>query len=98
VVSIVGQPIGAQLDLERGLFARGVQRRPSGVFETRRDLQQQGRLANSGLAANQDHRARNDAAAEHEIEFIEAGFPARGAFPLHVAEAGRHGHTAAFSE
>ena len=37
------------------------------------DLQQQRRLSNPGFSANKNHRAGYDAAAEHEIEFLDAG-------------------------
>jgi ABC-type uncharacterized transport system permease subunit len=36
-------------------------------------LQQQGRLADAGIAADQHHRARGQAAAEHAIELADAG-------------------------
>src|SRR5450432_4045502 len=40
------------------------------------NLQQQRRLADAGLAADQHHRARHDTAAEYEVELVDAGVPA----------------------
>ena len=36
-------------------------------------LQQQRRLADAGIAAEQDDAARNQPAAQHAVEFLEAG-------------------------
>jgi hypothetical protein len=41
------------------------------------DLEQQGRLADAGLAAQQDRGARDDAAAEHPVELADTGGPVR---------------------
>ena len=45
--------------------------------ERRGALQQQRRLADAGLAADQRHRARDEAAAQHAVELREAGRHAR---------------------
>ena len=47
-------------------------------------LQQQRGLADAGLAAEQHERAGNDAAAEHAIEFVDAGGQARVLFDLDI--------------
>ena len=72
VARVFAQTIGAQLDLERALLARRVERRVSGALQPRGHLQQQRRLADARLAADEDHRARDDPAAEHEVELVDA--------------------------
>ena len=67
------EPLAARLDLRLALLARGVEDGPDGAGEVRRGLQQQRRLADAGLAAEQDQRSGDDAAAEHAIELGEAG-------------------------
>ena len=39
----------------------------------RRDVEQQGGLADAGLAGEQDHRPGHEAAAEHAVELVDAG-------------------------
>ena len=52
--------------------------------KVRRRLKQQRGLADPGLAAEQHERAGNDAAAEHAIEFVDAGGEARVLFDLDI--------------
>ena len=54
-------------------FAGAVEHRPDRCREVRRRLQQQRRLADARLAADQDERSGDDAAAEHAIELVDAG-------------------------
>ncbi len=73
-VDVGGAPadaLGAHLDLRRRLLAADEQRRPAGgdVVE---HLQEQRGLADAGLAADQHERARDDAAAEHAVELVDA--------------------------
>ena len=65
--------LGAQPHLGGRLLGAGVEHPPAGPRALRRDLEQQGRLADAGLAAEQDRRARHDAAAEHAVELADAG-------------------------
>src|SRR5207248_9530417 len=46
------------------------------AVETHRGLHEQCGLADTGLAAHEDHGARHDSPAQNEIVFCEAGFPA----------------------
>ena len=48
---------------------------PNTVLKAYRDLEQKGRFTDSRLATDENHRARNYSAAEHEVEFVESGFP-----------------------
>jgi hypothetical protein len=54
-------------------LTRGVEHRPDLAREMRRCLEQQRRLADAGLAAEQDERTGHDAAAEDAIELADAG-------------------------
>ena len=67
------ESIAAALDLVLGLLARGVEHRTDLASEVRGRLQQQRRLADPRFAAEQHERPGNDAAAEHAIEFADAG-------------------------
>ena len=62
------QPLGPQAHLRGGFLAREVDRAPSRGGEGRRHLQQQRRLADAGLAADQQGGARHDAAARDPVE------------------------------
>src|SRR5262245_20191376 len=60
---------GPQPDLGGGLFARGVQDvRACRARDARRDLEEQGGLADPGLAADEDERPGHEAATEDAIE------------------------------
>ena len=88
---VLGQPVGAEPELVGRLLAAGVEHRPPRRLQPRRGLKQQRGLADAGLAADQDHRARHDAAAEDEVEFVDAGAPALERLGGDVAQAGRRG-------
>ncbi len=98
VAGVSAEPVGAQANLERGFFAGRVEHRPSGLLEARRDLEQQRRLADARFAPDENHRARDDPAAEHEVEFVEASLPAVRLRPLDVAQPRRDRDAAAFGE
>ena len=70
----LGEPetFGAQAHLGGRLLAGEVDGAPSGVGEGGGQLQQQRRLADAGLAADQQRRARHDAAAGDAIELGQA--------------------------
>ena len=67
------EPLAARLDLMLGFLARAVEHRPDGARKVRRGLQEERGLADARLAADQDERSRHDTAAEHAIEFADAG-------------------------
>jgi Ca-activated chloride channel family protein len=67
------EAIAAALDLVLGFFARGVEDRPDLPREMRGGLQQQCRLADARLTAEQNERAWHDPAAQHAIELVDAG-------------------------
>src|SRR5437899_222799 len=72
------ETIGTEAQLIRRLLAGDVERCNPLTLETRGTLHQQRGFADARLAADERHRTRNDPAAEDEIEFGEAGAPARG--------------------
>ena len=74
------EPLAARLDLVLGLLAGAVEHRADRARHVRRGLQQQRRLADARLAAEQHQRAGHDAAAEHAIELVDAGRQARVLF------------------
>jgi hypothetical protein len=77
------EAFAARFDLVLGLFARRVQHR-SAARHVRRCLEQERRLADAGLAAEQHERSRHDTPAEHAIEFVDAGREARVLLDLDV--------------
>ena len=62
----------AQRDLLAGFLAGHVKHVCAGLGHARQGLQQQGRLADAGVAADQYHAARHQPAAQHAIEFLDA--------------------------
>ena len=92
---LVHQPLGAEPDLIGRLLAAGVEHGAPAVSEPGRRLQQQGGLADAGLAADEDHRAGHDAAAKHEVEFGEPRAPALERVGGDVPEPGRRRSAAA---
>ena len=71
------QPLGAQPHLRRRLLAGEVDGAAAGLGEGRRQLQQQRRFADAGLPADQQCRARHDAAAGNAIELGKPRWQAR---------------------
>ena len=67
------EPLAARLDLVLGFLARAVEHGPDRARHVRGRLQQQRRLADAGLAAEEHERPGHDAAAEHAIELADAG-------------------------
>ena len=66
------EPLAAHLDLALGLLARDVEDGAARAAQQVRHLQQQRALADAGLAADEDHRAGHDAAAQHAVELADA--------------------------
>ena len=71
------QPLGAQPHLVDRLLARDVGAGGVLLGERRRDLQQQRRLADAGIAADQQRRADHQAAAADAVELDDAALVAR---------------------
>ncbi len=71
------QPLGAEAYLADRLFARHVDDAASGARHRGGDLDQDGRLADAGVAADEDRGAGHEAAADHPVELADAGEPAR---------------------
>ena len=65
------QPLRLVRDLGDGLLAARVEHPPPVVGERGRDLQQQRRLADAWLAAQQDEAAGDQAAAHDHVELGE---------------------------
>ena len=62
------EALGPQRDLPYRLLSGHVQGTGGGIGETGQYLEQQGRLADPGLAADEDHGSRHEPAAEHPVE------------------------------
>ena len=71
---------GAQAGLLDRFLAGDVEHAPAGARQAGGRLQQQRGLADAGIAADQDRRGRHQAAAEHAIQFGDAGRAARRRF------------------
>ena len=80
------EPGRAELHLRRRLLAGDEQRLPVGAHRAQRH-QQQRRLADAGLAADQHERRGNEPAAEHAVELRHAGRDPLGFLRLDVDEA-----------
>ena len=73
---VFGEAIGPEPDLVGRLLAAGVEHRAARRLQPRGRLEQQRGLADARLASDEDHRARHDPAAEHEVELVDPGAPA----------------------
>ena len=90
LAGVISKAVGPEPHLMWRLFARDVERGDAGALEPRRALQQQRGLPDPRLASDEHHRTRYDAAAQHEIEFIDPGAPAAQlATSLEGGKAGR---------
>ena len=67
--------LGAQPHLAGGLLAGDVEHRAALLGGAGRDVEQQRRLADARLAGQQDDGARDEPAAEHPVELLDAGRP-----------------------
>ena len=67
------EPFRAQPDLRDRLFTRNIDRALLRARQRRRHLDQQRRLADAGVAAEQQHRSAHEAAAGDAVEFGDAG-------------------------
>jgi hypothetical protein len=66
------EALGAHPDLGGGLLARDVDHAVAGPGEGGGGLQEQGGLADAGVAADEDRRGGHEAAAEHAVELADA--------------------------
>ena len=71
------EALGAQADLRHRLLARDIDDAVAGGGERGRGLHQERRLADAGIAADQDGGAAHEAAAGDPVEFGDAGGDAR---------------------
>ena len=76
IVAVDAEAARAQGDLLRRFLARHIERVHVGG-QGGEHLQQQGGLADSRVAADQHHRARDQPAAQHAVEFQQADRGAR---------------------
>ncbi len=81
----VGPP-GPQPHLGGGLLAGHVERRPARLGPATRHLEQQRRLADSGLAGQQHHRARHQPVAEHPVQLADPGQRPGGGIGRHLRD------------
>ncbi len=84
------QAFGAQPDLRHCLLAGDIDDRLAGSGERAGHLKQQGRLADAGIAADQQGRAAHEAAAGDPVELGDAGADARRIVDLTGKRGERH--------
>ena len=75
--SASAEPLGAEPDLGDRLLARDVDDRLAGLRERAGGLQEQRRLADARIAADEERRAAHEAAAGDPVELGDAGRDAR---------------------
>ena len=87
------QPFGAQPHLGRRLFAGNIDDALAAPRQRGAGLDQQGRFADARLAADQQHRARHEAAAGDAVKLGHAGQQARRAASIRRSglQAEKHG-------
>ena len=71
------QPQRPHLDLGAGFFTRNIQALQPFAGEGGGSLQQQRRFTDAGIAADQDRRSRNEAAAENPVQLVHPRSKAR---------------------
>ena len=71
------QAARAQRDLGTAFLARDIQRGQADAVQRVHGLQQQGGLADAGIATNQHHAAFDNAAAQHAVQLLDAAGRAR---------------------
>jgi hypothetical protein len=80
------EPFGAQAHLLRAFLARRVERGAAARRDRCSGLHEERALADAGVAADQEHRTRDHAAAEHPVELADAGRDARNRRLRHAAK------------
>lgn len=80
------EALGPLAHLRLGLLGRDEQRRGAGAGCRGERLQHQRRLADTGLAAEQERRTRHEPAAEDAVELADAGRPVRDLGRRHLGE------------
>jgi hypothetical protein len=84
-LALHAQTLRAQGDLLRRFLARHIQNLAA-LRHFGNGLQQQGGLADAGVAAEQNHRAVHQAAAEHAVQLAHAGGLARHFHRAHARQ------------
>ena len=84
IAVVAAKPLRAQLDLFGTLLAADIQRFEACAAE--RNLERQGGLADSRLAADQHHRTLHQAAAQHAVQFAAAQRKAVVVCKINLAE------------
>lgn len=79
------QAVGAHAHLARALLARHIEDFPALARDIGADAQRQARLADARIADDQDHRARDDAAAQDAVELARARQEARHVLELDLS-------------
>ena len=77
IVGDRSEAVGPHAHLARALLARHIEHALSSPRDLRRHAKREARLADARIANDQDHRARNHAAAQDAIELARAGQKAR---------------------
>lgn len=85
-VAIEAEAGGAEADLPGRLLAADIGHGLALDGEEGGGLEHEGRLADTGVAADEEERAGHDAAAEHAVEFGDAGREARSLLVDHFGE------------
>src|SRR5207244_800982 len=85
-VAGAAEPVRAQLHLSDGLLA-GDEQTPSSRAHSGQGAEEQRRLADAGLAADEHERGGHETAAEHAVELGDTGRDALGFVGLDVDEA-----------
>ena len=78
------EAVATALDLVLRFLSRSVEDRANLTREMSRRLQQERRLADAGLAAQQHQRSRDETPAEHTIELLDPGREARRIGDIHL--------------
>ena len=71
------EPVGSHAHLAHALLARHIEHAPLAARDLSRHAKRQARLADAGIADDQDHRARDHTAAQHAVELARARQEAR---------------------
>ena len=89
VGALDAEPFRPQFDLTRAFLSGDVQDAVTALVDLRRNLQQQGGLADSRVAPDQNQRTGHDAAAQHMVDFFHLRFDTRQVFGLDVLDRDR---------
>ena len=91
IVALDAKASGAHLDLARRFFAGNIEHACAGCGKVFARLQEQGRFADTRVAAHEHQRAFHHAAAKHAVEFADACGFSGGALFADLLKAQRFG-------